>query len=119
LLLYASSPATWAIWGSLIYRRTNKCLTKTSGSPPNNPTTMVSHIDYLEEIQCVQRVRNPKDRRYFVLKVTKQAKEKLRLVERYLETIELDVLSGISVKEQKELKSILLRVWTTISKKGK
>ncbi|QQZ09635.1 hypothetical protein [Heyndrickxia vini] len=48
-----------------------------------------------------------------------QVKEKLRLVERYLETIELDVLSGISVKEQKELKSILLRVWTTISKKEK
>ncbi|GGE50328.1 hypothetical protein GCM10011391_31350 [Pullulanibacillus camelliae] len=41
-------------------------------------TTMVSQIDYLEEIQCVQRVRNPKDRGFFALRVTKQAKEKLR-----------------------------------------
>jgi len=41
-------------------------------------TTMVSQIDYLEEIQCVQRVRNPKNRGFFALRVTKQAKEKLR-----------------------------------------
>ncbi|GIN72894.1 hypothetical protein J14TS2_33690 [Bacillus sp. J14TS2] len=53
------------------------------------------------------------------MKVTKQIKEQLRFGKRYLETIELDVLSGISVKEQKELKSILLKLWTTISKKEK
>ncbi|MFD2925284.1 MarR family winged helix-turn-helix transcriptional regulator [Halobacillus naozhouensis] len=77
-------------------------------------TTMVSHIDYLEEIQYAQRVKNPKDRRSFVLKISKLGQEKLRLGRSHLENTEMDVLSGLTDKEQKELKSILLRVWSTI-----
>ncbi|RSL35328.1 MarR family transcriptional regulator [Salibacterium salarium] len=77
-------------------------------------TTMVSQIDYLENIQCVQRLRNPKDRRFFGLTTTEQGREKLKVGRSYLEKTELSVLAGLTDKEQRELKSILLKVWATI-----
>ncbi|WP_200411901.1 MarR family winged helix-turn-helix transcriptional regulator [Virgibacillus salexigens] len=79
-------------------------------------TIMVAHIDYLEDIQCVQRFRNPEDRRSFGLTTTEQGREKLKVGCNYLEKIELDVLSSLTDKEQKDLKSILLKVWATIQK---
>lgn len=79
-------------------------------------TTMVSHIDYLEELQYVKRIRNPKDRRSFVVTITKRGQEKLKLGRSYLEDTEMDVLSSLTGKEQEEFKSILLKVWATIQK---
>ncbi|MGY4690961.1 MarR family winged helix-turn-helix transcriptional regulator [Salibacterium sp. K-3] len=79
-------------------------------------TTIVSQIDYLENIQCVQRLRNPKDRRSFGLTTTEQGREKLEVGRSYLEKTELAVLVGLTDKEQRELKSILLKVWETIQK---
>ncbi|WP_026702114.1 MarR family winged helix-turn-helix transcriptional regulator [Salibacterium aidingense] len=79
-------------------------------------TTMVAQIDYLESILCVQRSRNPRDRRSFGLTPTEQGREKLKVGRSWLEKTELDVLSSLTEKEQRELKSILLKVWAAIPK---
>ncbi|WP_245835676.1 MarR family winged helix-turn-helix transcriptional regulator [Virgibacillus ndiopensis] len=81
-------------------------------------TTMVSHIDHLEEMEYVRRTRNPNDRRSFVLTTTKLGQQKLETGRNHIENIELDVLSSLTNNEQEALKTILLKVWTDIYTKG-
>lgn len=82
-------------------------------------TTMVAHADHLEDLGYIKRIKNPNDRRSFVLTITDQGEEKLRLGRNYLEDTELSVLSSLTKEEKEKLKSLLLKVWRSIQKEEK
>lgn len=79
-------------------------------------TTMVSHVDFLEDNDLLLRVKNPNDRRSFVLKVTNNGKEVLEKGRRYLRETENEVLKELNTNERETLKNLLSKVWYSIQK---
>lgn len=77
-------------------------------------TTMVAHVDHLEKIDLIKRVRNPNDRRSFGLTVTEYGVSALKKGRKQLNKTENSVLSVLDQDEKGHLKSILKKVWNSI-----
>ncbi|MDR0911313.1 MAG: MarR family transcriptional regulator [Methanobrevibacter sp.] len=73
-------------------------------------TSMVYIIDYLEELNYLKRVKNPKDRRYYGLHLTEKGKEVLDPCWNILKEIEKEVLGGSKEKE------VLKRIYENLDK---
>jgi DNA-binding MarR family transcriptional regulator len=81
-------------------------------------TTMVSHVDFLESMELVKRERNPKDRRSFVLTVTRKGEKTLKKGREYLDESESNVLSELKVEEKETLKNLLFKILGTLKKEN-
>ncbi|MEK4715803.1 MarR family winged helix-turn-helix transcriptional regulator [Sporosarcina sp. FSL K6-5500] len=77
-------------------------------------TTMVSHIDHLENSGFVERTRNPNDRRSYSLLLTSKGNDVLESRWEFLINAELEVLAPLSHQERKLLKDLLVRIWNTL-----
>lgn len=77
-------------------------------------TTVVSLIDHLEKLSLVQRVKDPKDRRYYNLVLTERALEIFRNGKEEVEEIENKLLHSLNDEEKAVFKTLLTKVFTTI-----
>lgn len=77
-------------------------------------TTMVSHIDQLEQLELVKRTKNPNDRRAYSLIITEKGERTLDLCWDFLTKTEAEVLSPLHPKEKEMLKEILINIWKSI-----
>ncbi|PAF16933.1 MarR family winged helix-turn-helix transcriptional regulator [Terribacillus saccharophilus] len=77
-------------------------------------TTMVSHIDHLENLGYVERTKNPNDRRSYSLLITEKGNEILSSRWEYLTDIESEVLAPLDQQEKQLLKDFLNKVWKSI-----
>ncbi|MBO1511107.1 MarR family winged helix-turn-helix transcriptional regulator [Metabacillus bambusae] len=77
-------------------------------------TTMVSHIDHLEDLGFVERTRNPNDRRSYSLLITTKGKDVLDSRWESLIHTELEVLFPLSDQERHLLKEFLVKIWSTL-----
>jgi DNA-binding MarR family transcriptional regulator len=77
-------------------------------------TTMVSHIDHLENLGFVERTKNPNDRRSYSLMITKKGNDVLDSRWEFLNNIELEVLAPLNHNEKQLLKDLLVKVWKSL-----
>ncbi|QTD40135.1 MarR family winged helix-turn-helix transcriptional regulator [Sporosarcina sp. Te-1] len=77
-------------------------------------TTMVSHIDHLENLGFVERTKNPNDRRSYSLMITNKGKEVLDSRWEFLSEVELGVLAPLETHEKQLLKELLVKVWKSL-----
>jgi MarR family transcriptional regulator, lower aerobic nicotinate degradation pathway regulator len=75
-----------------------------------NRTTMVSLIDHLEDLGLVQRRRDPKDRRAYIIHLTEKGAATLERAMVLHREAEARCLQPISPKEQKLLRDLLARL---------
>jgi DNA-binding MarR family transcriptional regulator len=73
-------------------------------------TTMMRVAADLAARGLVQRVRNPDDRRSYALTRTPEGAAAARTWRRFAEDVERSVTAGFSVRDRKDLRSLLLRV---------
>jgi DNA-binding MarR family transcriptional regulator len=74
-------------------------------------TTMVTLIDYLENIGFVKRIKNPSDRRVYYLSLTDKGINVLDECLDILEKCELTALKPLSGEEMAKLKEWLLKIY--------
>jgi len=77
-------------------------------------TTMVSHIDHLENIGFVERTKNPNDRRSYSLMITGKGKEVLDSRWEFLADVESEVLTPLNEQEKLLLKEFLIKIWSSL-----
>lgn len=77
-------------------------------------TTMVGHVDHLETLNFVKRIKNPNDRRAYNLAITEKGNEILASGWSLLQNSELEVLSALTEQEKQTLKETLLKIWKSI-----
>ena len=77
-------------------------------------TTMVSHIDHLENIGFVERTKNPNDRRSYSLMITGKGKEVLDSRWEFLADVESEVLTPLNQQEKLLLKEFLIKIWSSL-----
>lgn len=77
-------------------------------------TTMVNHIDHLETLGCVERTKNPNDRRAYSLLITEKGNEVLDTCRDFLIDAESEVLSVLNEQEKQAFKEVLMKIWSTL-----
>ncbi|AQS46145.1 MarR family transcriptional regulator [Bacillus velezensis] len=77
-------------------------------------TTMVSHIDHLENLGFVERTKNPNDRRSYSLKITEKGNDVLDSRWEFLMNTELEVLAPLNQQERQLLKNSLIKIWRSL-----
>ena len=77
-------------------------------------TTMVSHIDHLENIGFVERTKNLNDRRSYSLMITGKGKEVLDSRWEFLADVESEVLTPLNQQEKLLLKEFLIKIWSSL-----
>lgn len=77
-------------------------------------TTMVNHIDHLETLGCVERTKNPNDRRAYNLKITKKGNKVLNSCWEFLMNTESEVLYSLNEREKQLFKEILIKIWSSL-----
>ena len=77
-------------------------------------TTMVNHIDHLETIGCVERTKNPNDRRAYSLIITEKGNKVLDSCRGFLTDTESEVLSMLNKQEKQLFKEILMKIWSSL-----
>jgi DNA-binding MarR family transcriptional regulator len=73
-------------------------------------TTMVMSVDRLEELGLVERVRQPSDRRVFLVELTDKGRAAVPQAQRLLEAFEADLLAPLSAQEQKRFRGALYKI---------
>jgi DNA-binding MarR family transcriptional regulator len=79
-------------------------------------TTMVALVDSLEERGYVRRVRNPEDRRAYLVTITPEGRRALRRAEAAMAKAESQVLASLSPGETKQLLGLLAKVAADIGR---
>lgn len=74
-------------------------------------TTMVAHVDHLEEKGFLQRVRGERDRRITGLYLTGEGEKLLKKGWTFLAETEQEVLASFTKEEQGILKKLLQKWW--------
>ncbi|MGM0939895.1 MAG: MarR family winged helix-turn-helix transcriptional regulator [Bacillota bacterium] len=77
-------------------------------------TTMVSHVDHLETLDFVERIKNPSDRRAYSLLITEKGSNVLESCWSLLQNTESEFLSPLNEHEKQILKRILMKIWSSI-----
>ena len=77
-------------------------------------TTMVSHVDLLEEIGFVERTKNPNDRRAYSLLITEKGSDVLESCWTFLVKTESEILSPLNEKEKQLFEEMLIKVWNSL-----
>lgn len=72
---------------------------------------MVQFIDYLEQLGLLERLPNPSDRRSYAITLTPKGQAFLKQATELARTVEAEFLSPLSVKERKQLHSLLTRLF--------
>lgn len=72
---------------------------------------MVQFIDHLEQLGLLERLPNPSDRRSYAITLTPKGQEFLEQATELARTVETEFLSPLSVKERKQLHSLLTRLF--------
>jgi DNA-binding MarR family transcriptional regulator len=70
--------------------------------------SMADMVTALEEQQLIERHRDPDDRRRLVLALTANGRKLLRKYRRRVTALEEQMLAGISVAQQRDLRRVLL-----------
>ena len=73
-------------------------------------TTMVALIDDLERKACVERRRNPEDRRAYAIEVTANGQEVQRRAAQVLERVDDEFMAPLSPDEREQLRALLGRL---------
>ena len=68
-------------------------------------TTMVMSVDRLEELGLVERVRQPSDRRVFLVELTEKGRAAVPQAQRMLEAFEAELLAPLSAEEQRRFRA--------------
>lgn len=77
-----------------------------------DPTTVVAVIDDLEERTYVERRRHPKDRRRYVLTLTKAGRDALARIDRVATELEASFFEALSPAERATLLKLLGKLMT-------
>lgn len=72
-------------------------------------TTMVAQINFLEEQHLVQRIRHPKDKRYYLITLTAEGETLVQTLTTLLHQSESSSLSRLSADEQIQLKELVVK----------
>lgn len=75
--------------------------------------TMVKLIDELEELKLIARSVNPTDRRHNTILLTTAGRRAFQKALKIRENVEKIFFSGLSVKEQKQLKALIPKLLRT------
>lgn len=75
---------------------------------------MVNHIDHLETLGCVERTKNPNDRRAYSLLITEKGNEVLDSCRDFLIDAESEVLSVLNEQEKQVFKEVLMKIWSSL-----
>jgi DNA-binding MarR family transcriptional regulator len=78
------------------------------------PSLIVRIADHLERIGAVERVRDPADRRRQALRLTPHGTELLAECTRLSESMEHDLLAGLSAPDRAAFRTALARVATNL-----
>ena len=81
-------------------------------------TTMVAHVDHLEDKKFLHRVRSERDRRITSLYLTSEGEKLLEKGWVFLTETEQEVLSTFTKEEQDVLKKLLQKWWNEKLKRG-
>lgn len=76
-------------------------------------TTMVSQIDYLEQLQYVKREKNLQDRRSYTLVLSEDGKNLLERCWNMLIESEQKILSALDPEEKERLRQMLVTVYSS------
>lgn len=68
-----------------------------------DPNVMVGVVDELERLELVERVRNPNDRRRYIVTPTVRALEALARTQSAVERVEQEFFAGVSEEERQVL----------------
>ncbi|PLR84410.1 MarR family transcriptional regulator [Bacillus canaveralius] len=73
-------------------------------------TTMVDHVDHLESLKYIARVKNPEDRRSYCLSITEKGKQTLDKCWEILQQSEQNVLAALDNEEKALFKRYLKKI---------
>jgi DNA-binding MarR family transcriptional regulator len=73
-------------------------------------TTMVMCVDRLEELGLVERVRQPSDRRVFLVELTEKGRSIVPQAQRLLEAFEAELLAPLSAEEQRRFRGAVYKL---------
>lgn len=72
-------------------------------------TSMVTHIDSLEAGGFVERLRDPADRRVYLIQLTDLGRSTLRDARKFIEEVEHDVTASMTDRQREDVRQLLMR----------